>query len=79
MAGYLLRRLTLAIPVLLGIVFVTFALARLLPGDPCHSALGEKATPQICAAFNERYGLNDPIPEQFRIYLRDVLHGDLGN
>jgi peptide/nickel transport system permease protein len=79
MAGYLLRRLTLAIPVLLGILFVTFSLARLLPGDPCHSALGEKATPEICAAFNERYGLNEPIPEQFRIYLRDVLHGDLGN
>lgn len=79
MTGYLLRRLTLAIPVLLGILFVTFSLARLLPGDPCHSALGEKATPEICAAFNERYGLNEPIPEQFRIYLRDVLHGDLGN
>lgn len=79
MAGYFLRRLTLAIPVLLGILFVTFSLARLLPGDPCHSALGEKATPEICAAFNERYGLNDPIPEQFRIYLRDVLRGDLGN
>lgn len=79
MTGYLLRRLTLAIPVLLGILFVTFSLARLLPGDPCHSALGEKATPEICAAFNERYGLNEPIPEQFRIYLRDVLRGDLGN
>ncbi|MGQ9850015.1 MAG: ABC transporter permease [Aggregatilineaceae bacterium] len=79
MTGYLLRRLTLAIPVLLGILFVTFSLARLLPGDPCHSALGEKATPEICAAFNERYGLNEPIPEQFRIYLRDVLRGDLGD
>lgn len=79
MAGFLVRRLTLSIPVLLGILFVTFALARLLPGDPCRSALGERATPQICDAFNERYGLNDPILEQFRIYIRDILHGDLGN
>jgi len=79
MAGYLLRRLILALPVLLGILFVTFALARLLPGDPCHSALGERATKEICDAFNKRFGLTEPIPEQFRIYLRDVLRGDLGD
>lgn len=79
MAGYLARRLTLAIPVLLGILFVTFSLARLLPGDPCRSTLGEKATDAICDDFNERYGLNDPIHEQFRIYIIDVLHGDLGD
>lgn len=69
----------MSIPVLLGIVFFTFALARLLPGDPCRSALGEHATDEICDAFNERHGLNESIPEQFRIYLRDALHGDLGN
>ncbi|MBN1679077.1 MAG: ABC transporter permease [Anaerolineae bacterium] len=79
MAGFVARRLTLAVPVLLGIVFVTFALARLLPGDPCRSTLGEKATDEVCDAFNERYGLNDPIPEQFRIYLRDALNGNLGD
>jgi peptide/nickel transport system permease protein len=78
MAGYLARRLTLAIPVLLGILFVTFALSRLLPGDPCTAALGEKATPEICDDFNERYGLNESIPEQFRIYLVDVTQGNLG-
>lgn len=79
MVSYIGRRLVLAIPVLLGILFVTFALTRLLPGDPCRAALGERATKQICDAFNERYGLNDPIPEQFRIYLSDVLRGDLGD
>jgi peptide/nickel transport system permease protein len=78
MIGYLARRLVLSIPVLLGILFVTFALARLLPGDPCRSALGERATEAICETFNARYGLNESIPEQFRIYLRDVLKGDLG-
>ncbi len=41
--------------------------------------LGEKATDQVCDAFNERYGLDKPIPVQFGIYLRDVLHGDLGD
>lgn len=79
MASFLARRLLLSIPVLLGILFVTFALARLLPGDPCRSALGEHATDEVCDAFNERYGLNDPIATQFRIYIEDILQGDLGN
>ena len=39
---------------------------------------GEKATPQLCAAFAERYGLNKPIPVQFGIYVADVFRGDLG-
>ncbi len=78
MFRYIGQRLVAAIPVLLGILFVTFALARLLPGDPCRAMLGEKATEQICNAFNTRYGLDKPIPTQFAIYLRDVLQGDLG-
>jgi ABC-type dipeptide/oligopeptide/nickel transport system permease component len=65
--------------VLFGILFVTFAMARLLPGDPCHAALGEKATKATCDAFMARYGLDKPIPVQFGIYLNDVAHGDLGN
>ncbi len=79
MIGFLARRLVFSIPVLLGILFVTFALARLLPGDPCRAQLGEKATDEVCDAFNERFGLNESIPVQFKIYLVDVLHGDLGN
>ncbi len=78
MIQYVARRLLLAGPVLLGILFVTFALARVIPGDPCRAVLGERATDQICDAFMERYGLNKPIPEQFVIYLGDVLKGDLG-
>ena len=78
MIQYIIRRLLLAIPVLIGILFVTFALARLIPGDPCRAVLGERATDAICDAFMERYGLNKPIPEQFMIYLQDVASGDLG-
>jgi peptide/nickel transport system permease protein len=79
MVSYLFRRLILAIPVLIGILFVTFALARLLPGDPCHSTLGERATDEVCDAYNVRHGLNKPIPEQFAIYIKEILRGDLGN
>jgi peptide/nickel transport system permease protein len=78
MAQFFLRRLLLLIPVLLGITFVTFALARVLPGDPCFAVIGEKATPEQCAAFREREGLNDPILVQFVRYLGDVLHGNFG-
>jgi len=78
MAQFLIRRLLLLIPVLFGITFVTFALARILPGDPCFAIIGEKATPEQCAAFREREGLNDPIMVQFVRYLGDVLHGNFG-
>lgn len=78
MSKYIIQRLFSAIPVLIGIVFVTFALARLLPGDPCVAMLGEKANEVTCNAFNIRYGLDKPILTQFGIYFRDVLRGDLG-
>ncbi len=78
MTKYIAQRLIAALPVLLGILLVTFTLARLLPGDPCVAILGEKANEVTCAAFNARYGLDKPIPTQFAIYLRDVLSGDLG-
>ena len=61
MTQFIFRRLLSSIPVMLGIVMLVFILARVIPGDPCVATYGEKATPEICAAFNERYGLNEPI------------------
>lgn len=78
MTQYIVRRLLLSIPALLGVIFIVFAIARLLPGDPCLSALGERATDAICDAFNERYGLNEPIHVQFLLYLGQLARGDLG-
>ena len=79
MIRYIVQRLLASIPVLVGILFVTFALARLLPSDPCRAALGERATDTLCDAFIVRNGLDKPIPVQFAIYARNILHGDLGN
>jgi len=73
------RRLLASIPVLIGILAVVFVIARLIPGDPCRAALGERATDEICDAYNERYGLDRSIFTQFVIYMGDVLHGDLGD
>jgi peptide/nickel transport system permease protein len=79
MITYIIRRILSSIPVLLGILFVTFALARLIPGDPCRAIMGEKATEAVCADFNVRHGLNKPIAIQFGIYLSEIAHGDLGD
>ena len=79
MLQFIARRLLLAIPVLLGILIVTFLLARAIPGDPCKSILGEKATAEACEAFAENKGLNEPVPVQLGIYMSDVFQGDFGD
>src|SRR5687767_9608341 len=78
MTRYIIRRVLLSLPVLFGVLFVVSALARVLPGDPCQAELGERATPELCAAFSVRHGLDKPIPEQFVIYLGQIATGDLG-
>jgi len=78
MTTYILRRILLSIPVLIGILFATFALARLIPSDPCRAMLGEKATDDVCDDFLRRHGLDKPISVQFAVYLREVLQGDFG-
>ena len=65
MAHFIIRRVLISIPVVFGIVTVVFILARAIPGDPCTTALGERATDEICDAYNERFGLNEPIANQF--------------
>jgi peptide/nickel transport system permease protein len=78
MLRFIARRLLLSVPVLFGIVLLVFVLARVIPSDPCRTALGERATPQICDAFIHRYGLDLPIPQQFVGYTGQLLHGDFG-
>lgn len=78
MGRFLLRRLILIIPVLIGIIFVTFVLVRAIPGDPCTAMLGEKATKQGCEAFKERFGLNDSVVVQFGRYVENLANGELG-
>jgi peptide/nickel transport system permease protein len=79
MLTFIMRRLLYAIPVLLGIVIVVFVLIRLIPGDPCTALLGERATQEACERFNEANGLNDSLPVQMGIYLKNLAGGDLGD
>lgn len=79
MTQYTLRRLLAAVPVILGVLIVTFVLARAIPGEPCTAMFGEKATPEICAIFNAEKGLDKPISTQFAIFARDMVRGDFGD
>jgi ABC-type dipeptide/oligopeptide/nickel transport system permease component len=78
MFQYIARRVFASIPVLLGILLVTFALARLIPGDPCRAILGEKATEAVCSRFIQEKGLDKPILIQFGIYISDMARGNFG-
>jgi len=79
MFAYIFRRLLASLPVLFGVLFVTFALARAIPGDPCRAMLGEKATAEVCERFNREKGFDRPILVQFGIYVNELAHGDFGN
>ncbi|GAB4277700.1 MAG: ABC transporter permease [Candidatus Promineifilaceae bacterium] len=78
MVQYTIRRIILSIPVLLAILIITFILARLIPGDPCKSILGEKATQEVCEKFIKDHGLDKSIPVQLGIYMSDIARGDFG-
>jgi ABC-type dipeptide/oligopeptide/nickel transport system permease component len=79
MPQFIGRRLLLLIPVLLGVLLVTFIIVRLIPGDPCVTMLGERATPAKCEVFLTRYGLNDNIVVQFGRYLGNLAQGNFGD
>jgi peptide/nickel transport system permease protein len=78
MTMYIVRRLLMLIPVLLGVTFLTFAIAQVTPGDPVVLMLGTYATPERVAELREQLGFNDPLWVQYGRYVWDLLHGDLG-
>jgi peptide/nickel transport system permease protein len=77
--SYVLRRLLVAIPLLLLISLGVFALVNLAPGDPARSLLGSRqSSPETLAAIREQYHLDDPFVVQYLIWLRQVFVWDLG-
>jgi len=78
MVQYILRRLVLMIPVIIGVTILTFVLSNLLPGDPAREAAGRYATREQIEAVRERLGLNQPLPVQYARYLGRLVRGDLG-
>jgi peptide/nickel transport system permease protein len=78
MTMYVMRRLIMLVPVLLGVTMLTFAIAQVTPGDPVVLMLGTYATPERVEALREQLGFNDPLWVQYGRYVWNVLHGDLG-
>jgi len=79
MLSYFVRRLLQALPVLLGVLVITFAVTRFTPGDPAQIMAGAEASQQAVEAMRQRLGLDQPVPVQFGLYLASVAQGDLGN
>lgn len=75
---YLIRRIILIIPTLIGLSLLTFAVARLVPGDPVGLAAGPQATEEIKAALRVEFGLDQPIPIQYLNYIGGLFQGDWG-
>ena len=78
MLKYIGKRLLMMIPVIIGVVFIIFAIMELTPGDPVMMILGEGAPIEAQEALREEMGLNDPFFVRFARYIVDALHGDLG-
>ncbi len=77
---YIVRRIALLAPMLIGITLLAFVVSHFVPSDPVATGLGERAAsdPEIVAAFRARWGLDDPLPTQYLRYLGGLLRGDLG-
>jgi ABC-type dipeptide/oligopeptide/nickel transport system permease component len=79
MLRYLVRRLLLTVPVLLGVATLVFALIHLVPGDPAQSMLGDGASQQEVEQLREALGLNRPLLVQYKAFLSGLVRGDLGS
>ena len=75
---YLVRRLVLTVPVLLGVATLVFALIHLVPGDPAEAMLGESAPAADLADLRAKLGLDEPLLVQYGHFLRGLVRGDLG-
>ncbi len=79
MLRYVVRRLLLVIPILIGVSLLVFFWVRALPGSPAESLLGERATPALVKAYRQKYGLDKPVIEQYFTYLKTTaIDRDLG-
>ena len=78
MTRFLIRRLLLTIPVLIGVATLVFSLIHLVPGDPVQAMLGESAAPEDVARLRTQLGLDRPLYQQYFSFARGIVRGDLG-
>jgi peptide/nickel transport system permease protein len=78
MLRYILKRLLIAVPLMFGVLTLTFFIIRLAPGDPAAFFIQPGISPNVAEQIRQQYGLNDPLPVQYVKWLGNVLHGDFG-
>src|SRR5690606_11635410 len=78
MPAYILKRLIAVIPVLLGLSIIVFLVMAMIPGDPATAILGSYATPENVEKLNRDLGLDKPLPQQYLIWVGNMLQGDFG-
>lgn len=79
MFKYILRRIAMLVPVLLGVSLIIFGILDMTPGDPAMMILGEGASPEEYAAMREELGLDDPFFVRYLRYIANAFKGDFGN
>jgi len=78
MTAYIIRRLLLVVPVLLGVSFIVFLAVRFIPGDPAEILLGEDYTQEAAEALRAEWGIDKPLLVQYGLFLKQVVRGNLG-
>ncbi len=78
MLSYIVKRLVLAIPTILGVITLLFFIIRLAPGDPVLYILGDMATPERIAALRKELGLDKPLLVQYIDFMSKAIRGDFG-
>jgi peptide/nickel transport system permease protein len=78
MKTLLLRRLGVSLPTLLLVSMMVFGLQKLLPGDPALALAGEERNPEVVEYLRQKYRFNDPVPVQYAVWLKALVHGDFG-
>lgn len=77
--GYVLRRVLQAVPTVLGVTVLVFFMIHLVPGDPARAQLGPRATPELIAGLHHRWGLDQPLWDQYLLFMKRLVGGDLGD
>lgn len=78
MGKYLVKRILVSIPVILGVIFITFIMLNVIPGDPVTVLMKDHIKPDVIENLRRSMHLDDPLLVRFGRYLLDALHGDLG-
>ena len=78
MSKYILKRILISIPVLIGVIFIIFIMLNVVPGDPITLMMGEHIKPDLIEQFRVRMGLDDPVIIRFSKYIINAIQGDLG-